>query len=258
MDGKWRLNGFYLAAQKKRWLNEMSYRTSCRKFSGPPSIGPWTALSYAASRCCMPGVRIVLGACDERFFSPGILPVSWITGVTRFAAVIVDDRDLLSRIHAGISGEAFVLEASAQEIGTCWVGGTYRKKECPVPLEAWENVACVIALGTPEKLADRETLPSRKRKSLERICTNNLDGWPEWAKNAGEAMRIAPSALNQQPWQLEYIGGNLSLWGAEKNAIDLGIALLHIEASITQPHFWTLGQGRPGPVAWVKLQPAKR
>ena len=258
MEEKWRFNGFYLRKQKKRWRREIPFRVSCRRYVNPPAIGPWTALSYAAARCCLMNVRIVLGACDERFFSPGILPVNWITGVTRFAAVVTDTRDENGKLYGGVSGEAFVLEAAAQGVSTCWVSGTYRKKECPVPVEEWEEVACVIALGQPQEAVSRDKPPVRKRKPLERICKNGPAGWPDWAREAAEAMRLAPSAMNQQPWELEYVGGVLALWGFERNSLDTGIALMHLETAIDKPHTWTLGQGKKAPAAWVKLNADSR
>ena len=241
MQEKWRFNGFYSQAQLARWYEAAPKRYSCRQMGDKPTISQWTALSYTAARCCLPGVRLVMGECDPRFFSPALLPKNWITGVQRFAALIADEAVPLSRLHAGISGAAFLLEAAANGVATVWVAATYRKKDCPVNLKENEQIIGVIALGQPQG-SWPETV-ERKRKPLEKICQSDDTAWPQWAQDAAKCMQIAPSAMNAQPWQLAYAAGSLALMGSARSAVDLGIALLHMEAAIRQPHIWVLGSG---------------
>lgn len=250
MQDKWQLNGFFTPAQLKRWYGAAPKRYSCRKMGEKPTVSQWTALSYVAARCCLKGVRIVMGECDPKFFSPSLLPRSWITGVQRFAALIIDETAPNSRLFAGISGEAFILEAAANGVGTVWVAATYRKKDCPIKLRDNEQVVAVIALGQPEG-GWPETV-ERKRKSLEKICQGDYTAWPQWAKDAAECVRIAPSALNGQPWQLAFSGGSLALMGSARAQLDMGIALLHMEAAISQPHVWVPG-GSEKEIARVRL-----
>lgn len=241
MQEKWRFNGFYSSAQLARWYEAAPRRYSCRKMGEKPTISQWTALSYTAARCCLKGVRLVLGECDPSFFSPALMPRNWITGVKRFAALVVDETCPEHRLNAGISGEAFVLEAAANGVGTVWVGGTYRRKDCPIRLKEHEQVLAVIALGQPEG-GWPETI-QRKRKPLEKICQGDFGAWPQWAQDAARCVQIAPSAINTQPWQLAFSGGSLALMGPARSQTDLGIALLHMEAAIPQPHLWTPGTG---------------
>jgi len=250
MQDKWCFNNFYTPAQLNRWYEAAPRRYSCRKMGDKPTIAQWTALSFVAARCCLPGVRLVMGECDPKFFSPALLPKSWITGVQRFAALIVDDAVPMSRLHAGISGEAFILEAAANGVGTVWVAATYRKKDCPIKLRDNEQVVAVIALGQPEG-GWPETV-ERKRKPLEKICQGDCAAWPQWAKDAAECVRIAPSAMNGQPWQLAFSGGSLALMGSARSQLDMGIALAHMEAAIRQPHVWVPGAGEKE-IARVRL-----
>lgn len=250
MQEKWRFNGFYSQAQLARWREAAPRRYSCRQMGEKPTIAQWTALSFMAARCCLPGVRLVLGECDPCFFSPVLLPVLRITGARRFAALVTDGGTPAGRLNAGISGEAFVLEAAANGVATVWVSGTYRKRDCPVKVKPGEQVLCVIALGQPE--APWPEKPERKRKAVEKYCLGDLNVWPQWAQSAARAVQEAPSALNSQPWQLDYGAGSLGLFGPPKNELDLGIALLHMETALTQPHLWTLGSG-PREAARVRL-----
>ena len=250
MQEKWRLNGFYSPAQLKRWGEAVSRRYSCRQMGDKPTIGQWTALSFMASRCCLPGVRLVLAECDPSFFQPPLMPLPRITGVKRFAAIIIDESVPLCRLHAGISGEAFVLEAAANGVATVWVMATFRRKECPVALKEGEKLLGVIALGQPANGWPEKI--DRRRKAIEKICLGDFKAWPQWAQDAAQAVWAAPSAVNSQPWQLEYTLDSLVLSGSNRSQIDMGIAIAHMEASIPHPHVWTLGQGEKE-IARVRL-----
>ncbi|MFO8063632.1 MAG: nitroreductase family protein, partial [Spirochaetia bacterium] len=77
---------------------------------------------------------------------------------------------------------------------------------------------------------------SRTRKPLERLCTGEeLGGWPGWAKAAAEAARLAPSAVNRQPWIFRFDGTELTVevdpsggGGSSAKRLDCGIALRHL------------------------------
>ncbi len=249
MAEKWRFNGFYNKAQLTRWREQIPGRVACRHFSGAPSVAQWTTLSYAAARLCLPGVRILLAACDESFFTPVIFNYGRIKGATRFAAVMADTAVPRHMTHAGISGEAFVLEAASCGVATCWVSGTYRKKESPVHLYPGETLAAVIPLGL-----FAEPPPGgvhRTRKPLKWLMENGGQEWPEYGLAAARAVWHAPSAMNRQPWKLRLSSQSLSLMGAP-NSLDTGIALLHMEAALADKNRqWILDAGGKAPAARV-------
>lgn len=239
-----RLNGFYTEPQKKRFALAMDKRSACRAFSGSITPAQWADLSYSAQRCCLPSARIVLGMCDAGFFRAALLPQNAFTGVERFAALIADTREKHHALLAGISGEAFVLSAAAAGVGTCWVSQSYKKKDSPVRLTASEALLCVIALGPPAADAGISVL-SRKRKPVERLVRGgSVAGWPDWALQAVHAVRLAPSHQNAQPWELSRAGDTLFFYGADKQSLENGIAILHAEAVIPARHEWTLGADR--------------
>ncbi len=251
MGEKWRLNGFYAKAQLSRWRDQIPLRYSCRAYGDLPSVAQWTTLSYAAARVCLPGVRILLAACDESFFVPAFLQYGRIRGAQRFAAIVADQAVPEALLHAGISGEAFVLEATSCGVNTCWVGGTYKKKESPVLLGESEALAAVIPLGIA---ANPVELPvKRMRKPIAWIASGIKD-WPEEAQEAARAVHAAPSAMNMQPWKLRMGAQSMALY-ADSQAMSTGIALLHMEAALCDvPRLWMLEPEEKGsPVAKVRL-----
>lgn len=249
MTEKWRFNGFYNKAQLARWREQIPRRVACRNFSDAPKVAQWTTLSYAAARLCLPGVRILLAACDESFFTPVIFNYGRIKGATRFAAVMADTAVPRHMTHAGISGEAFLLEAASCGVATCWVSGSYRKKESPVHLHPGEVLAAVIPLGLTAEPA--QELVHRTRKPLKWFMENGGEDWPDYAMEAARAVREAPSAFNRQPWKLRLNSQSLSLIGAP-NSIDTGIALLHMESALyNKDRQWILDTGGKQPAARV-------
>lgn len=236
------LNAFFSTAQRTRYLSAIPHRYSCRSFGEPLDISLVSALSYAAQRVCLPGVRIVIAECgDDLFF--GLPVVGRIKGMTRCAYIIADTEIPHAVLHAGISGEAFILEATAMGIGTCWVAGSYRKSRADVELEEGEKIVAVTPLGVP---ANDAAPGLRSRKKLSQICLEDPTNWPLWAYHAAEAVRAAPSAVNLQPWRLHYAAHALQLLtNGKTNTLDLGIAMLHMEAATEgRKHLWQWGEGK--------------
>lgn len=147
----------------------------------------------------------------------------------------------------GYIGEAAILEATALKLGTCWVAGFFNPAAVAhrVKLAPYERVLAVSPLGYPlaEKTLGEKVISgfgrSHKRKPLTEFVNGvSEENWPVWLKSALEAVRIAPSATNRQPWRF-YIGkkaitistdlGKLD-FGVSKR-LDCGIAMLHMEVT---------------------------
>ncbi len=82
----------------------------------------------------------------------------------------------------------------------------------------------------------RRMARSKKRKCIEELAPGIGSSWPEWAVAAVETARLAPSAVNRQPWRFRLDGGGLvvakdSAFETPKVAkrLDCGIAMLHAE-----------------------------
>ena len=246
-----RLEALFSPAQRERLCAAIPRRQSCRAFAGTPSQGDWAALGYAAGRYELPGARLIFAAVPEGLFSGALLGMGRITGCGAIAAVVASIALPEGRVHAGILGEAFCLEATAMGLGTCWVSGSYRKKQLTLPLKPDEALLAVIAVGVPEKKNAAET---RRRKSLDRLCRGDTGLWPEEVRRAAQAVQIAPSAMNLQPWTMSLEQDRFAIDVPDRSRLELGIALCHAELALTSPHTWRLGDGRREPSAWAALR----
>lgn len=235
------LNGFFSPAQRQRLLQAVSARRSVRAYRGEPTVEQMSALHYAAARCCLPGVRIEIGETDPALLFRRLPVVGGVTGTNKYAAIIADMDAPRAALHAGVSGEAFILEATALGVGTCWVA-SFRRKEFFLPLQGHEQPLAVTPLGVIN-----EVNPGRKRRKLNDLCVGDPAAWPLWAYRAAECVRQAPSALNRQPWRMAYAGRTLMLSRGRLGGsdLDMGIALLHMSLGAEDnPHRILWGEGR--------------
>lgn len=247
------LSTLFSPAQKQRLTEAVRLRTSCRSFRAAPDTAAYAALSYFLGRFALPGARLALIPVDDSFFTGTLLGMKRISGCRLAAAVIVSQSIPHSCIHAGILGEAFVLEATAMGLGTCWVSGSYRKKALTISVQPDEAVLCIIAVGEPS--APLEAPATRHRKLPEHFCRGAWKEWPEQLIRAATLVQQAPSAMNMQPWAL-YVGqsGAFVLDASDRAQLDAGIALCHIELALTTPHVWHFGAERGEPTAWAAVK----
>lgn len=243
------LETLYPPHDRARLIAAARLRTSCRAYAAAPDTVDQAALSYALGRYQLPGVRLVFCPVEEGFFTGALLATRRITGCRLIAAVVANDAPL-SRVHAGVMVESLVLEATSRGLGTCWVTGSFRRKELRVPLAPNEAVLAVIALGKP---AEPLTAPvTRHRKPPEHFCRGNLSAWPEELTDAAALVQCAPSAMNMQPWLLALGSqGEFILDAADRALLDAGIALCHAELALCTPHTWHYGMNPNEPVAWA-------
>jgi nitroreductase len=145
---------------------------------------------------------------------------------------------------AGYVGEAAVLEATRLGLGTCWIGGGFRKRKTAdlVELAPGERVYTVIALGsapedwtTGERVTAAAAGADRRMPLVEIAPSIETELWPAWALAGIELARLAPSARNRQPWRFRLEGEDVivSYEGREtayvSKRLDCGIAMLHFE-----------------------------
>lgn len=243
------LEALYPAHKRPALIDAIRLRTSCRSYAAAPDAAEYAALSYAMGRYQLPGARLALFPVEEGFFTGMLLGTKRITGCRLAAAVIITDEPL-SRVHAGILGESFVLEATTMGLGTCWVTGSFRRKELTLPLLRNEAVLAVIAVGKP--VAALTAPASRHRKAPEHFCRGDFRAWPEELQDAAALVQAAPSSMNMQPWAL-YVGpkGEFVLDASDRAQLDAGIALCHAELALETPHTWYFGTDRNQPIAWA-------
>ena len=155
-------------------------------FSGPRNSHK-TAL-HMPLHVCLP-CRIVVMDCPFPICSipSRLCPPSW---AQHYAAVIADMAHKDAALWAGISGEAFVLEATSLQLGSCWVAANYRRRDVEVPLEGrercwpcWRWACRATRMASATAAARRSTC----------LCRDDPAKWPLWAYQAAEAVRAAPS-----------------------------------------------------------------
>jgi len=134
----------------------------------------------------------------------------------------------------GYYGELLVLEATALNLGTCWIAGTYDKKSTIFSLGIDEELVSLISIGNvPSEQTLKEKLIHRtvKRKTLRLEEFYTAEGKiPQWFVEGIKAVQKAPSAVNSQRVRFQYAKEGLTAsapgtWATDP--IDMGIAKLH-------------------------------
>lgn len=229
----------------KRWLEATKVRRSYRSFDAVPASAE--SLDSIAETCegfrPFGDARVVLVPEPSIDVFTGIFGgYGRVTGAPHVLVVVTGATSSAAQAHAGYVGEAAVLEATAQGLQSCWIGGFFDPKRAArlVETEGSENVVAVIAIGhagdpSATDRTWRALAHSRTRKSLDEIAAGSQE-WPGWALAAAECVRVAPSAMNRQPWRLRYKGGaivisrdNILESPRVSKTLDCGIAMLHAE-----------------------------
>ncbi len=226
MAGQWNLNGYYDPAKLTDLYEAVRRRESTRLFAAAPCAEKWNALLAAADSLALPGVRIALGICDNSLFQPLFGLLMKFENVQRFAAVITQDAQAETLVNAGVSGEMFMLRAVALGLGGCWVSGTFKRGQVGIHTKDGEKIVSLIALGVPKRMPEPPL--ARKRKPVTEICPH-YEEMPPALREVAEYIRVAPSAVNLQPWRITPAGENAINIAVSlpRLRLDLGIAMCH-------------------------------
>ncbi len=105
-------------------------------------------------------------------------------------------------------------------LGVCWLGLGRMNPKTTTEIEGMKFVI-MLAFGHPKGDPLRNDLKGFKRKPMEQI-TDKPDSRLEPA-------RLAPSAVNSQPWFFAHDGDTIHVYCAKKGSrLDAGIALAHL------------------------------
>lgn len=137
--------------------------------------------------------------------------------------LLYSEDSIEGRMNVAYIYEQLVIYLTSLDIGTCWATSITPKDGKDLDGLKW---CATIAFGNSNGDIYRD--PSAiKRKSLSEISDQNDERL--------EAVRIAPSSMNNQPWYFKHNGekievlckkqGLLKKWMIEQNHIDMGIAL---------------------------------
>ena len=163
-------------------------------------------------------------------------------------------RTIHSEEAFGYAFEKIILFCEENGIGTTWIAGTMNRDnfEKAIDLKEDEVMPCVSPLGyKAKKMSLREGLMRKgikadSRMPFEELFFNKDFNTPLERSDASklelalEAVRLAPSAINKQPWRVVVDGkkvmffkkgskGYVSSSGWDIQKIDMGIAMCHFE-----------------------------
>lgn len=110
------------------------------------------------------------------------------------ACVGPDDATLDERI--GYYGQKIVLCAQMLGLNTCWAG-TFSEKNSPAKRSSGDRFPIVIAIGYGVNGGR-----VRKSKTMDQVVAGGMDGKPEWFRKGVEAALLAPTAINQQKFEI--------------------------------------------------------
>ncbi|TYQ12845.1 UNVERIFIED_CONTAM: Nitroreductase [Acetivibrio alkalicellulosi] len=175
-------------------------------------------------------------------------PRVFIAGVVKRSEIAMED--------FGYCMEKNILFATDIGFGTCWLGGSLSRSTFAQKMNVLEDelLPAVTPIGyTEEKKTLRENfirmiVGAKNRKNPKDLFLDNsintpldLDSCGKYSKVL-EAVRLAPSATNKQPWRIikdagntyhlfmkENIAYNKALGDIKVQNIDMGIAMCHFE-----------------------------
>ena len=186
------------------------------------------------------GLHVQLVTGEPKAFS-GIMSYGSFSGVRNYFVMAGKKGEDLDE-KVGYSGEQLVLLAQTLGLNTCWAGLSYSKIPGTYELEDGEKIGCYIALGYGQTQGSGHKVKSAKEVS------NASDLTPEWFRKGVDAAILAPTAVNQQKFRLDYLGlkdgGKLPKVSAKPlftmigyGKMDLGIVKYHFELGAGKENF---------------------
>lgn len=250
--------------KEKISIETMKLRYSCRSYTGEPlSAGDRAGLEeYVSSGLTgpfggRPGFTLIAAepGDTESLKTMGTYgfirkPAGFIIGEMAESPMYLED--------FGYCMERVILHATAMGLGTCWLGGTFKRSRFAekAGISDGMTIPAVAAVGY---MADRKTVTERlirtvagsdKRKSAEELFFSgdmkplNPDFFNTGYGTALEMVRRGPSASNKQPWRvirgedgrtfhffMERTPGynQTRFLKADLQRVDMGIAMCHFE-----------------------------
>lgn len=236
----------------KRWYPAIEKRISRRQYNGVPLKEKHLAVLMETLKYFQPfpDVRAVLVTeSPEDVFKGLVGSYGKVNGASAYIAFIGDEKSPTVNENLGYLGEGLVLEATALGLGTCWIAGSFNpdivKKQ--IKLSTHEKVYAVTPVGYVGDKTFGEKLmsffvKSRNRKELSEIVAVPVANLLTWSRTAIEAARLAPSAVNRQPWlfrveadsSITISVDNKKSIGHLSKRLDCGIAMLHFQLAAAQ------------------------
>jgi nitroreductase len=234
-----------------QWYPAILQRRSRRQFDSTTPVPP-AAMIQIGKTCTgfrpFPEARTALVNDPSDQVFKGIMgPYGKVKGSRVFIAFIGDTRNPNLQEKVGYTAEGVILEATTLGLSTCWVAGFFRSEVAAkmAEISSNERVLAVSPVGYAVKdtTAEEKLMTgfgrTHRRKSLDSMVSGMEKSlWPEWVGVALEAARLAPSAINRQPWHFLVEPGSITISTRDSipdftvsKRLDCGIAMLHIEVA---------------------------
>ena len=178
-----------------------------------------------------------------------------IKGAHTYLGVTVPDEE--GALEAlGYDFEQMVLYAASLGLGTCWLGGTFNRGAFAEAMQVREGelFPIVSPVGYPaEKKSILEQVMRRTTKADARLPWKELFFRNDFRtalaeKDAGEyrfpleMLRMAPSAVNKQPWRVVitdhavhfFEKHSMKIGTLDMQRIDMGIAICHFHLAVLE------------------------
>ena len=197
-------------------LNEMIYhRKSCRGFTGKPVDAEMIEriLSFEP-KPLYPQIKVrmdFVGRDHVKCICPWTTP-QLITVYSEEAEGYLE--------NIGFLFQQMDLYLQTLGLGVCWLGMGRMNPKTTTRVEGMKFVI-MLAFGHPKGDRLRHNLQGFKRKPMEQITDKADPGL--------EPARLAPSAVNSQPWYFTHEGDTIHVyWNRKGSRLDVGIALAHL------------------------------
>lgn len=143
-------------------------------------------------------------------------------------------------MNAGYILEPVLLYMTGKGLGTCYQGATHLQIPSPDGL----SQVAVVTFGYPKSLLYRDPATA-KRLPLKELCVFKEEV-NDTVKNLLKAVRLAPSAMNQQPWRFIVYHDRIYIFSckeffpaASATAMrDLGIGIMLSHLSVAAEEMW--------------------
>ncbi len=172
-------------------------------------------------------LHIQLVTNEPKAFSTGIMVrTTNIKGVKNYLAIVADSSTDRSE-DCGYYGERIVIKAQVLGLNTCWVAMSVSKSNVKknIKIGPGEKLYIVIALGYGATQGKQH-----KSKTADQVTVGSRNA-PEWFAKGVEAALLAPTAINQQKFTLEYKDGKViaKAGSGPYSTMDLGIVKYNFE-----------------------------
>lgn len=142
--------------------------------------------------------------------------------------IIIRDRPgKWAQQNGGYMGEQLALGLLTLGYGTCYRGTAIHF----APKKTGMKNIIIISVGKPRGVLYRLSTDEFRRKDTAGVCGGQCD------PIIAEAVRLAPSAVNRQPWYVFGEGGMLHVYSVGLDPygftpVDIGIAFCHIDLAV--------------------------